>query len=285
MKKIGDRRDAKKVRDIQGMQNILIDFVPRRCDCTVYMNAKIDMTEFVKFIKNKKKEIEGLTFYHGIVTVMAKAVYSRPLLNRFIANRTMYEHNDVILAQTIKVSFDEESMEALMCVKVDPEDTLKDVSKKVLEKVNTIRKKKLDGKGNANGAIDVIGKMPKFIRIPITGLFKWIDRHGWLPKSFMEDNLYYSTAILSDIGVFKTGAIYHHLTDFGTSSMLITFGEIKESENGKYYMEMGATIDERIADGFYFCKALKLIEYMFNNPEVMLKPAGEKVKYPETLKK
>ena len=281
----GDRRDAKKVRDIHGMQNILIDFVPRRCDCTVYMNTKIDMTEFVKFIKNKKSEIEGLTFYHGIVTVMAKTVYSRPLLNRFIANRTMYEHNDVILAQTIKVSFDDESIETLMNVKVDPDDTLIDVSRKVLEKVNTIRNKKLDGKGNANGAIDVIGKMPRIIRVPITSLFKWIDKHGWLPRSFMEDNLYYSTAILSDIGVFKTGSIYHHLSNFGTSSMVITFGEIKEEKDGKWYMEMGATIDERIADGFYFCKALKLIEYMFSNPEVMMKPAGEKVKYPEKLKK
>ena len=100
----------------------------------------------------------------------------------------------------------------------------------------------------------------------------------------MEDNLYYSSAILSNIGSFKVGAIYHNLTNFGTASSLITFGEIKEID-GKWYMEMGATIDERIADGFYFCKALKLIEYIFANPELMLKPAGEKVKYPESRKK
>ena len=285
MIKFGDRRDATRVKDIHGMQNILIDFIPNRCDAAVYMNTKIDMTEFVKFINKMKNEIEGLTLYHGIVTIMAKTVYSRPLLNRFIAGRTMYMHNDVVLAQTIKVEFNDESMETLMNVKVDKEDTLYDVSRKVLEKVNTIRNKKLDGKGNANGAIDIIGKMPKIIRIPLIGIFKWFDKHGWLPKSFMEDNLYYSTAVLSDIGVFKTGAIYHHLANFGTSSMVITFGEIKEDSNGKWYMEMGVTIDERIADGFYFCKALKLIEYMFSHPEVMLKPASEKFKYPEELKK
>ena len=34
-----------------------------------------------------------------------------------------------------------------------------------------------------------------------------------------------------------------------------TFGEIAE-ENGRWYMEMGATIDERIADGFYFAKSI-----------------------------
>lgn len=285
MKRIGDRRDGVRVRDIHGMQNILIDFKPNRCDSVVYMNSKLDVTEFVKFINKKKKDIEGLTFYHGIVDIMAKTIYSRPFLNRFIAGRTMYMHNDVILAQTIKVEFSDTSVEALMNIKVEPEDTLVDISRKTKEKVDTIRQKKMEGKGNANGAADTLGKLPKFIRIPVVGFLKWLDKHGWLPKSITDDNLYYSSAILSNIGTFKVGAIYHNLTNFGTSSMLITFGEIKEEENGKWYMEMGATLDERIADGFYFCKALKLIEYMFSNPEVMMKPASEKVKYPEELKK
>ena len=283
VKKFGDRRDGKKVRDIHGMQNILIDFKPNRCDSAVYMNRRIDMTEFVKFIKKKKEKIEGLTYYHGIVDIMAKTLYSRPFMNRFIAGRTMYMHNDVSLAATIKEQFEDTSVEALMVIKVEPEDTLEDISKKTKEKVNAIRQKQMSTKGNANGAADTLGKLPKFIRVPVVGLMKWMDKHDLLPKSLTEDNLYYSSAILSNIGVFKVGAIYHNLTNFGTASSLITFGEIVE-ENGKYYMEMGATIDERIADGFYFCKVLKLIEYMFLNPEVMMRPAGEKVKYPEDKK-
>ena len=280
----GDRRDGKKVRDIHGMQNILIDFKPNRCDSTVYMNSKIDMTNFVKYMDKMKKKEEGLTYYHGIVDIMAKTLYSRPFMNRFIANRTMYMHNEVSLASTIKVEFSDTSVEALMVIKVDPEDTLLDVSRKTKEKVDAIRKKKSEKKGNANGAADTLGSLPKFLRIPIVGLLKWLDKHGWLPKSITDDNLYYSSAILSNIGTFKVGAIYHNLTNFGTSSSLITFGEIKQEENGRYYMELGATIDERIADGFYFCKALKLIEYMFETPELMMKPAGEIVKYPQDRK-
>ena len=277
------RRDAYKVKDIHGVQNILIDFKPHRCDSAVYMNRKIDMTNFVKFIKKKKKEIDGLTYYHGIVDVIAKAMYSRPYLNRFIANRTMYMHKDVSLAQTIKVEFEDNSIEMLMVIKVDSEDTLLDISRKTKEKVDTIREKRLEGKGNANGAADTIGKLPKFLRVPIIGTLKWLDKHGKLPKSLTDDNLYYSSAILSNLGTFKVGAIYHNLTNFGTASSLITFGEIYE-ENGKWYMEMGATIDERIADGFYFCKALKLIEYIFDTPELMLEPAGKKVEIPEDRK-
>ena len=279
----GDRRDATRVRDIHGMQNIMFDFKPNRCDSSVYMNHKIDMTNFVKFMEKEKKKNPGLTYYHGIVDVIAKTIYSRPFMNRFIANRTMYMHKEVSLASSIKVEFEDSAVEALMVIKIDPEDTLLDVSRKTKEKVDKIRASKEAGKDNANGAADTLGKMPKFIRVPVVGFLKWLDKHGWLPKSLMEDNLYYSSAILSNLGTFKVGAIYHNLTNFGTSSSLITFGEIKE-ENGKWFMEMGATIDERIADGFYFCKALKLIEYIFETPELMMKPAGEKVKYPENRK-
>jgi len=277
------RRDAYKVKDIHGVQNILIDFKPNRCDSAVYMNRKIDMTNFVKFMKKKKEEIDGLTYYHGIVDVMAKTIYSRPYMNRFIAGRTMYMHKDVSLAQTIKVEFEDNSVEMLMVLNIDPEDTLEDISRKTKEKVDTIRQKKLQAKGNANGAADTLGKLPKFLRVPIVGLMKCLDSHGMLPKSITDDNLYYSSAILSNIGTFKVGAIYHNLTNFGTASSLITFGEIVE-ENGRWYMEMGATIDERIADGFYFCKALKLIEYIFDTPELMLEPAGKKVSIPENRK-
>ena len=277
------RRDGYKVKDIHGEQNILIDFKPNRCDSAVYINQKIDMTNFVKFMKEKKKEIEGLTYYHGLVNVMAKVMFSRPYLNRFIAGRTMYMHNEVSLAQVVKEKFEDDSIEMIMVLNIDPEDTLLDISRKTKEKVEAIRNKKASGKKDANSAANFIGKLPKILRIPITDLLKWFDKHGWLPKSLTEENIYYSSTILSNLGTFKEGCIYYNLTNIGTSSSMIMFGEITE-ENGKWYMELGITIDERIADGFYFCKALKLIEYIFETPELLLEPAGKKVQMPESRK-
>ena len=266
--------DGKRVRDIHGFQNILIDFKPNRCDSVVYMNVDIDMTNFVKYMRDLKKEHKDLTFFHGLVQLMGKTVYSRPYLNRFIANSTMYEHNKVQLASTIKEEFSDGSVEALMVIDVEPDDTLLDISKKTHEKVDRIRHKQ---SSDIDGTADMVGKLPLYLRKIVTGFLKWLDKHGWLPKSLMDDNIYYSTAILSNLGTFKTNGIYHNLTNFGTSSMLITFGEIKEVSKGKWMMNFGATLDERIADGFYFCKALKLIEYMCANPELLMEKASKKV--------
>ena len=40
-------------------------------------------------------------------------------------------------------------------------------------------------------------------------------------------------------------------------------------------LDIGATLDERIADGFYFARSLKLIRHICANPELLLQPIGQ----------
>jgi len=281
-KRFGDRRDARKVKVKNGESNILIDFKPQRCDSIVYMNSKIDVTNFVKYIDKLKKGGMSVTYFHGIMMVLAKTLYSRPKMNYFVQNRTLYEHDDVSLGFVAKEEFEDEAVELLTVLKVKETDTLEDISTFLKKRVEQIRSKSSDQ--SIDGAADTLGKLPLFLRVPVVGLLKWLDKHGWLPSSLVEGNMYYCSAMVSNLGTFKVGAILHNLTNFGTCSSLITFGEIRKEADGKSYMEMGATIDERIADGFYFCKALKLIEYMFANPKILMEPAGEKVHIPEKKK-
>ena len=39
-KRFGDRKDGRKVRDLDGMHNIMLGLMPKRCDSDVYMNVK-----------------------------------------------------------------------------------------------------------------------------------------------------------------------------------------------------------------------------------------------------
>ena len=54
-------------------------------------------------------------------------------------------------------------------------------------------------------------------------------------------------------------------------------------EDGTYDMrntiKLGLTIDERIADGYYYSKTMKLVKYLLANPELLELPAGEEVDY------
>ena len=40
-------------------------------------------------------------------------------------------------------------------------------------------------------------------------------------------------------------------------------------------VDFGATIDERIGDGFYFVRSLNLVKHIFAHPELLDKPLGE----------
>lgn len=281
------RKDAKKVKDIDGLHNILIDLKPRRCDSDVYINQKIDMTNLVKYIDKKKKENNEykITYFHAIAMAFAKVFYNRKLLNRFICDRTTYERNDVVIAFVAKIAFDDKSEEVMINIKVDEEDNVYDISRKISEKVNRIRNSKETKKENTNNVVDFVGKLPKFIRIPIMGIFKYLDKKGMLPESFTNDNLYYSSIILSNLGNLKIGSIYHNLTNFGTSSLLATIGLIHKDkifdDKGKEKIvdicDFGINCDERIADGYYFAKSIKMFEYIIENPELLEDKACEKI--------
>ena len=55
-RRFGDRKDGKKIRDIDGFHKIMIDIKSERCDADVYINQKFDVTNLFKYIDQKKKE-------------------------------------------------------------------------------------------------------------------------------------------------------------------------------------------------------------------------------------
>ena len=53
---MGDRRDAKLVKNVDAMHKIMIHLKPNRCDSDVYINQKMDVTELVKYVEDKLKK-------------------------------------------------------------------------------------------------------------------------------------------------------------------------------------------------------------------------------------
>lgn len=280
MRRFGDRKDAKKCRDITGMNQICVDLKPKRYMSELYINEKMDVTNLVKYINKHKEDGDKITYFHAFSLAIGKTIYNRPILNRFVANRHIYEHNDVSISFVMKIEFNDASEEVMVVMPVEEKDNIYSFSKKIYEKVNKIRDKK-DTTEGANNAIQVLGHMPNIIRVPIVGFLKYLDKIGHLPSSIMKDNIYYSSILLSNVGTLKCDAIYHNVTEFGTCPGIITIGEIKEeigkNKEKKYYCNFGMTFDERTSDGFYLIKSIKLMQYILNNPELLEGNANEKI--------
>ena len=123
-------------------------------------------------------------------------------------------------------------------------------------------------------------KLPTCILKCVARIFKWLDYHGWLPESYTKTDSNYATVLLSNLGSIKCESCYHHLNNYGTNSIVITIGIIKE-ENGRDVVDISATLDERIAGGFYFAKSIKLAQHIINNPKLLEENLGSEVLFEE----
>lgn len=279
-KRLGDRRDGKRLR-MGGFERFLYYLKPRRSDSEVYISKCIDVTELVKYMKEKKKDNEDLTYFHLFSTAVAKVVYNKPLLNRFIIGGNKYDRNDITLSFVAKTDFSDTAREFLTVIKVDANDSLMDISRKIKGDVKKIRSNK---ESHTDDFVNKLGRLPKWMMAIIVWIIKRLDNHDMLPQSLTKNSIYHSTVLISNLGSIHCDGIYHNLTNFGTNSILLTIGEIKEEVKvieGKivkrYVCDFGITLDERIADGVYFAKSINLLEYILNDPELLEGKVNDKI--------
>jgi len=279
-KKFGDRRDGKLLK-IGGFEKIWNCLKSKRSENEVHILKEIDVTELKKYYDKCKKDNEKLTYFHLFATAVSKIVYNKPLLNRFVINGNKYVRNDLTLSFVAKTEFTDNANELFTVLKIEDSDNINTISEKIFGDVKKIR----NNEGSAtDDFMDKLRIFPKFMIKIIVMIIKFLDNHDVLPSSLTKGSIYHSTVLLSNLGSIHCGGIYHNLTNFGTNSIVVTIGEIKESVRvvdgsieKRYVCEFGITLDERIADGVYFAKCVNLLEYILNNPSLLEDRVDDKV--------
>lgn len=284
-RRLGDRRDGRWVREMPGLQVIMAQLLPKRTEREVYLHETIDCTNVLKFLEKKnegREKAERMTLFHCVVTGMARMVNERPVMNRFIQGRRIYERNEITLAFTCKRRFTDHAEESLMIYTAKDDDTVNSISKEIIGEVREMRKSE-KSTGGIDKVVDSFAKIPRLILIPVVGFIRFLDFWGKCPKAITEGDPNYASVFLSNLGSIKCPSVYHHLNNYGTNSMMITIGTIHKEEllmeDGtkeiRDVVDIGATLDEAIGDGFYFARSLKLIKHIFANPDLLERPLSE----------
>jgi hypothetical protein len=283
-RRIGDRKDGVLLRDLDSMHFIVPLIYPNRCDNEAYISERIDLTNINAYLDKKNAGNSGYPYklFHIIVAAMAKTITLRPKMNRFIANKNMYQRNEVSAAFVVKKEFADNGGEALAFLHFRDEDTLDSIHLRIVEQITSCRGDKADG---STESMDFFNSMPRFLAKFIVWLVTRLDVHGWVPQSFIETDPYYSSVVLTNLGSIKLRSGYHHLTNWGTNSVFVAVGEKKMrpffKEDGTFEMkdsiDLGLTIDERIADGYYYSQTVRLLKTLMENPQLLELPLYEKV--------
>ena len=285
-RKFGDRRDGHVVKDASSLSVCTAALYPRRCDNEVSMPIELDITKLLKYIdkKNSKNPELNIKFFHCFITALARVLNQRVLLNRFIQGAEIYERDEITISFVAKRQFNEKAEEVLLTYKARPHDTVENVSKFILGEVKDIRKEENTNKKNdVASTLDFFAKFPAFLRIVIAKILRILDYWGIVPEIITKGDPSFCTALVANIGSLKGGSAYHHLNNYGTTSMMYHIGTIKKKnilqKNGKVktidVVDVTITVDERIADGLYLVKSIKLLENILQNPEVLDKDLCE----------
>ena len=118
-------------------------------------------------------------------------------------------------------------------------------------------------------------------------IFRTLDWFGYMPKALTEDDPNYATIFLTNLGSIKCPCVYHHLNNYGTNSIMVAIGTMRKDEvigaDGvkriRDVVDIGVTVDERIADGFYFARSLKIVQHLLANPALLDRPLKEEIDF------
>ena len=287
MRKFGDRRDGTLIRNLDSMHFIMPIIYPNRADNEAYISETIDLTAIDEYLekKNAANPEYKYNLFQIIVCAVLKAVTLRPKMNRFIANCNMYQRNDVSAAFVIKKIFSDSGEEGLAFIHSKDTDTLETVHDSIYAQVSDCRGK--EKKDSSTESMDMFNKMPRWLSKMLVKLVCVLDRHGKVPAPFIASDPYYASVILSNLGSIKLHSGYHHLTNWGTTSIFVIVGEKKKrpfyDDNGSVTMknsvDIGLTVDERIADGYYYAKTVRLLKKLLENPQLLELPLSEETEY------
>lgn len=269
------RKDAVLLNDPDPFHSIVPYVMPKRTEAEVSTTATFDITELLQFIqKHNEKEGTNFKLFHCICMAIAKTIYHRPKLNIFIAGRKFWQRNDITLSFVAKQKFEDEAVETLMTLKVKEDMNLEDVSRLIL---GDVKKARTQGTNSLDKTMELVGKLPRFVLEIFFWILSRMEYHGIYPQDLAKGDPNYTTCLLSNLGSIGADSCYHHLSNFGTNSMMVTIGTMYQDDKGRDKVDMTVTLDERIADGFYFAKSLKLVRYLLEHPEKLMEEMKESV--------
>lgn len=280
----GDRKDGFLIKELDPLHFLMPYMFPNRCDNEAFFLDSIDLTAADKYIKAKNNEDPEFKYklFQIIIAAIVKTLVLRPEMNRFIQGYKMYHRNELSVSFVIKKVFNDTGAEALAYIRFDENDTLETIRDKISNEINSGRSEELDG---ATASLSMISKIPNFIIRWAVKVLHFLDFRGRFPQSMAATDPNYATVFLTNLGSIGLKAGYHHLANRGTNSIFIVVGKAHKApdfhDDGTFEMkktiDIGITLDERIADGFYFSQTIKLLKYLVAHPEQLEKPAKEPV--------
>jgi len=271
------RKDGVRVplKDVEPMYLVAAHIMNKRVDSMNMISLDIPLEPMLNYVHKKRDEGTKISRLAIFLAAYLRVVAEFPELNRFVVNSKIYSRNELAVGMVVlKGSMTDGG--TMSKIYFQPTDTVFDVQRKLTEYIDSNRQAQPNN--GTEKIIKVLLSIPGLVRVGVK-LFKWMDRHNLLPKAIIDVSPFHASLLITDLASIRTGAIYHHVYEFGTTSVGVAIGNTKELPKMKdgqvvlaKHMPLGIVMDERIASGSYFAMAFHKMQGYFKNPELLETP-------------
>lgn len=270
----GHRSDGRKIKTLPAFFKVIPSVMLERNDSQVLYKQDIPIKYLDEYIDNKAKEGIKIAYMHIIYAAIVRVIAERPRLNRFVMNGTTYARNKIYVSLAIKKNLTDDGVETTTKIEYQGTETIFDIKQKLDAIIE--QNKEVEANNETDKLAKTLGLIPTgLIRVAVKFL-KFLDRHGLLPKAIIKASPFHTSVFLTNVGSLGIDTIYHHLYNFGTTSMFFSMGKKKKSfiyEDEEIKEEKCITLafvgDERICDGYYYANSFKSLFRYLKKPELL----------------
>ena len=272
----GHRSDGKKVKNLEPLFRIIPSIMLERNDAQVYFKQDIPLKTIDEYINKKAEEGIRMSYMNIIYAGLVRIIKERPKLNRFVMNGTTYQRNKIFVSLSIKKSLTDDGQETVIKIPFDGTENIFEIKEKLDATVEKNKEKETVNK--TDKVVKILNLTPNFLILWSIKILRFLDKYGIMPKAIINASPFHTSVFLTNVGSLGIDSIYHHIYNFGTTSLFFSMGKKKKSyiyDEDEIKEEKCITIafvgDERICDGHYYASSFKQLNKYLKKPELLEK--------------
>ena len=270
----GRRSDGKELKHVSPIFRLMPSLMKERNDSQVLFKQDVAIQKIDEYINQKAQEGIKITLLDVVYAAIVRIIAEKPRLNRFVVNGRIYARNEIAITMSIKKSLTEEGEETSIKAHFDGTENIFEVKEKLQALIAA--NKDFEAANDMDKIAGLLSKIPSGVLKFAVGFLKFLDKKGYLPKSIIELSPFHSTAVVTNVGSLGIDSIYHHIYNFGTTSMFFAIGKKKKSyvfEDDEIVKERCINLafvgDERICDGHYYASSFRALSRYLTHPEML----------------
>lgn len=237
-----------------------------RNESAVYFEQRLDLTRTEPWLAAHNTRL-----FHLVLHALATTLHERPRINRFTVGHRTYQRKGVFLSFAAKKAMSDDAPLATIKREFKSGETLSELASALGGDVAEARS---DKPSHIDKELSILLKLPGFLLVFLIGLLKRLYKWGLAPRSLVDTDPMYTSAFVANLGSIKIDAAYHHLYEHGNCPLFVTIGQVTHEPavvDGKVVTRpsllLRYTFDERVEDGLYAARSLKLFAERVENPE------------------